>query len=242
MYVERWLKSGIFQTDGTITPTTQGTPQGGVVSPLLSNIFLHVVFDGWMNKHYPHIPFVRYADDIIVHCVSEKQAIYILNAIKLRMADCKLELHPDKTRIINFGGNNRSEKRYPKCFDFLGFTIRPKSVKCKDGTVRSIPGIFASRKSKSSMFDKFRSMNIHKLRMPIERVASLINPAVGGLINYYCKFRKDGMIEVWHQLNARLIKWAKWEMGIRWKDAIKYLRIKYKETPALFIHWQLARP
>jgi len=117
MYVERWLKAGIFQSDGTITPTLQGTPQGGVISPLLANIFLHVVFDKWMDKYHPEKPFERYADDIIVHCKTEKQALFMLRQIKVRMNACKLELHPDKTQIINLRGI--SQKKYPKGFDFL---------------------------------------------------------------------------------------------------------------------------
>ena len=112
MYVERWLKSGIFQANGTIIPTISGTPQGGVISPLLANLFLHVAFDKWMEKFHPEKPFERYADDIVVHCKSEKQSLYMLNQIKSRMQNCKLTLHPDKTKIINLRGT--SQKQYPK--------------------------------------------------------------------------------------------------------------------------------
>src|SRR6266542_3892427 len=92
-----------------------------VISPLLANIFLHVVFDKWMDKHHPEKPFERYADDIVVHCKTEKQALYVLKMIQQRMKDCKLTLHPVKTKIINLRG--KSEKKYLRSFDFLGFTI-----------------------------------------------------------------------------------------------------------------------
>jgi RNA-directed DNA polymerase len=75
LYVARWLKAGIIQKDGMYLERVSGTPQGGVASPLLANIFLHVVFDKWMEKNHPGKPFERYADDIVVHCKSEKQAL-----------------------------------------------------------------------------------------------------------------------------------------------------------------------
>jgi group II intron reverse transcriptase/maturase len=239
MYIERWLKAGTFLTDGTITPTLQGTPQGGVVSPLLANIFLHAVFDGWMEKYYPAIPFERYADDILVHCKSEKQALYILNEIKIRMEFCKLTLHPEKTRIINLRG--KSSKRYPKGIDFLGFTICPKSIRCKD-KVRAIPSIQVSRKSKKSILQKFKDMCIHKKRTTLTFIANIVNPVARGIINYYHKFQGYGMHQIWYHLNTRLLKWIKWEKGFGKRRALTYLRTKYKENPTLFVHWKLAHP
>jgi group II intron reverse transcriptase/maturase len=239
MYVERWLKAGIFLSDGTITPTRQGTPQGGVVSPLLANIFLHVVFDKWMDKYHPEKPFERYADDIVVHCKSEKQALFMLRQIKDRMRNCKLELHPEKTRIINLRGT--SQMKYPKGFDFLGFTVKPASFKFKD-KIKAIPGIFVSHKAKTAIRQKFRELNIHKWRTSLERIAQRINPIIRGVINYYLKFRLNDLREIWIQLNARLLKWIKWEKDFRKKRAINYLRAKFKENPNLFEHWRLVHP
>jgi len=239
MYVERWLQAGIFHSDGTITPTLQGTPQGGVISPLLANIFLHVVFDRWMEKYHPEKPFERYADDIVVHCKTEKQALFMLRQIKSRMNACKLELHPEKTRIINLRGI--SEKRYPKGFDFLGFTIRPAGFKFKE-KIKAVPGIFVSRKSKKSIMQKFRAMNIHKWRTTLKHIAQKINPVIRGIINYYHKFQRNDMRNVWRQLNARLLKWVKWEKDLGKKRALGYLRTGYRENPNLFEHWRLAHP
>jgi len=239
MYVERWLKAGIFQNGGTIIPTIQGTPQGGVISPLLANIFLHVVFDKWMDKHHPEKPFERYADDIVVHCKTEKQALFMLRQIKSRMSECKLTLHPEKTKLINLRG--QSENQYPKGFDFLGFTIRPAAFKCKDRII-ALPGIFVSQKSKNGIMEKVRAMNIHKRRTPLEHIAQSINPVIRGIISYYHKFQRNDMRQVWNQLNARLLKWVKWEKDFGKKKALCYLRAKYKENPALFEHWRLVHP
>ena len=239
MYIERWLKAGVVQQDGSFSATLSGTPQGGVISPLLANLFLHVVFDKWMEKHNPQKPFERYADDIVVHCKTEKQALYLLDLINKRLESCKLSLHPEKSKIVNLRGF--SEKKHPKGFDFLGFTIRPSFFKVKD-TVKIIPNIFVSQKSKNSLMEKFRKLNIHKRRTTLEEIAKMMNPILRGIINYYHKFRKNDLQNVWRQLNERLLKWVKWEKGLYKKASIRYLKTKYKERPNLFLHWLLVHP
>ena len=241
LYVERWLKAGIIQADGTFKPSLTGTPQGGVISPLLANIFLHVVFDKWMEKHHPEKPFERYADDIVVHCKTERQATFMMNQIKHRMETCKLTLHGEKSKIVNLRGF--STKKYPKGFDFLGFTIRPRAYTTKgSGKVKSIPSICVSQKSKTSILEKFKSMNLHKRRKPLEEVAKAINPVLRGIITYYHHFWKDDMRMVWNQLNARLLKWVKWEKDLYKMASVRYLKTKYKERPNLFAHWLLVYP
>jgi RNA-directed DNA polymerase len=100
LYVGRWLRAPVERSDGTLMERTKGTPQGGVVSPLLCNLFLHYAFDLWMQRKYPGVRFERYADDAIVHCRSEEEAQSVLEAIRGRLAECGLELHPEKTRIV----------------------------------------------------------------------------------------------------------------------------------------------
>jgi RNA-directed DNA polymerase len=241
MYVERWLKAGVLQQDGKLKATLTGTPQGGVISPLLANIFLHVVFDNWMTKNHPEKPFERYADDIVVHCKTEKQALFMLKQIQNRMQACKLEMHSGKTKIVHIRGY--AEKKYPKGYDFLGFTIQPSSYKHPNKEeVKTIPSVFVSRKSKSNILAKFKSLQIHKKRKTLEEVAKDLNPMIRGIINYYHKFRKSDMREVWWQLNNRLLKWVKWEKGLYKKASVNYLKTKYKERPMLFLHWQLVCP
>ena len=239
MYIERWLKAGILQEDGQQTDRQTGTPQGGVISPLLANIFLHVVFDKWMEKNHPEKPFERYADDIIVHCKTEKQAKFVKAIIEKRMNACKLQLHPEKTKIVHFRG--ASQKKYPRSLDFLGFTLRIQMVKTKAGLKLMTTSVI-SRKSKSSALAKFRSMKIHKMRISIEGVSTILRPVIRGIINYYCKFWTGHTFGLWHQLNIRLIKWVKWEKNFSIRAAIRWLKEKYKSRPDLFPHWSLVHP
>jgi len=239
MYVERWLKAGVVQKEGHFKQSLTGTPQGGVISPLLANIFLHVVFDKWMEKYHPEKPFERYADDIVVHCKTEKQAKFMLRQIKMRMGACKLELHNEKSKIVNLRGF--SGTKYPRGVDFLGFTIRPRVFKGKNGA-KSIPCICVSQKSKTQIMQKFKILNIHKRRKTLEEIAKEINSILRGIITYYHKFWEGDMRIVWNQLNTRLLKWIKWEKGLYKKSSVRYLKAKYRENPKLFAHWSLVYP
>lgn len=239
LYIRRWLKSGIVQENGERINRLTGTPQGGVISPLLANIFMHVCFDKWMEKHHPEKPFERYADDVVVHCKTEKQAKFVLRQISKRLHNCKLVLHPEKTKIVNLRGT--SEKKYAKRFDFLGFSIKPNWCHIK-GKMMLVPSIFISSKSEGSILAKFKAMNIHKRRKPLEELAIEIRPVLRGIINYYCKFSKGHMRYVFNRLNTRLIKWVKWEKGFAKLKAVKWLQKKYKENPGLFPHWALVHP
>jgi group II intron reverse transcriptase/maturase len=239
MYVTRWLKAGVLKTDGTLTNREVGTPQGGVISPLLSNIYLHVVFDKWMEKNHPEKPFERYADDVIVHCKTEKQAIFVKTMIDKRMTKCKLQLHPGKTKIVNLRGT--TEKHYPRKLDFLGFSIRLQMVTTKAGR-KLMPTIVISQKSKSGIMEKLRQLKIHKMRTSIEAVSRKLSPIIRGLMNYYCKFWSGHTRIIWHYLNLRLSKWVRWEKGLSTRVAVKWLTEKYRAKPGLFPHWELVHP
>lgn len=239
MYIKRWLSSGILQKDGIRIDRLTGTPQGGVISPLLSNIFLHVVFDIWMEKYHPEKPFERYADDIVVHCMTEKQALFVKSVIQKRMKECKLCLHPEKTKIVNFRGE--SDRKYPRSLDFLGFTLRLQMVKTKIGQ-KLMTTCVISKKSKSSILARFRSLKIYKMRTSIEMVSAKLKPILRGIINYYCKFWSGHTHALWRQLNDRLVKWVKWEKGMSVRAAIRWLKGMYKKQPGLFPHWKLVSP
>lgn len=211
----------------------------GVISPLLANIFLHVVFDKWMEKNHPEKPFERYADDIIVHCKTEKQALFVKAVIQKRMKDCKLQLHPDKTKIVNFRGI--TENKYPRSLAFLGFSIRLQMVQTKIGGKLMTTSVI-SRKSKSSILEKLRMMKIHKMRTNIEGVSAKLSPIIRGLINYYCKFWSGHTHSIWHQVNVRLVKWGRWEKGLSTRATLRWLKDKYKRQPGLFPHWELVHP
>ena len=238
MYVSRWLKAGIM-AEGEFVGTNVGTPQGGVVSPLLANLYLHVTFDEWMRRFHPEKPFERYADDVVVHCKTEKQAQFMLRQISQRMKSCYLELHPIKTKIVNLRG--WSSTKYPRKYDFLGFTIKA-SMQTIKGRGMLLPGTFVSIKSRTAILGKFRELAIHKWRKPIQEIARRLNPVVRGLLNYYHKLRGESMREVWNQLNHRLLKWVKWEKGLYKMAAVRWLKRQYKTCPGLFAHWKLVQP
>jgi hypothetical protein len=239
MYTERWLKASVLKTDGSLKINETGTPQGGVISPLLANIFLDVVFDRWMGKHHPEKPFERYADDLVIHCKTHKQAMYLLKVIKQRFKDCGLEVHPQKTRIVNMRGI--TDEKHPRSFDFLGFTFKPIQARVKQGRKLMITS-FISNKSISALLDKFSKMKLHKRRGSIEGLAKLLNPITRGVINYYCKVWSNHTRIVWNKLNRSLWKWVKWEKGLYAYQAVKWLKMKYRENPNLFYHWRIVHP
>ena len=239
LYIERWLKAGIIKVDGSYIDRTTGTPQGGVISPLLANIFLHVAFDKWMEKNFPNKPFERYADDIVVHCKTDKQARFVLSQISKRLSACKLSVHPVKTKIVNLCGI--TDKKFPRGLDFLGFTLRPAWSRTSKG-FRLMPTTFMSKKSMTSVLEKFRQLKIHKWRKSIAELAVALNPIIRGVMNYYCKFWSTHTLYVWKQINERLLKWVQWEKGLYKMKAIRWLKMKYSEKPNLFQHWQLVHP
>lgn len=239
LYVRRWLQSGIVQENGEQIDRLTGTPQGGVISPLLANIFMHICFDKWMDKYHPEKPFERYADDVVVHCKTEKQAQFVLKQISERLINCKLTLHPVKTKIVNLRGH--SVLKYPKSYDFLGFTIKPQWCKLKTKS-KLMPSIFISRKSEISILEKFRKMQIHKRRSDVSVLAAELRPVIQGIINYYGKFSVGHLRFIWNQLNKRLMKWVQWEKGLYVMASVRWLKRKYKEKPDLFPHWLLVHP
>jgi len=251
MYVERWLKVSIVDADGTVTERTKGTPQGGVISPILANMFLHVVFDAWMEKHYANtkyctIRWERYADDIIVHCKNETEARYIKNRIRERFTECKLELHPDKTKIVYCKQSNRRGGYKDNKFDFLGFTFKPVSVYGKDennrgqiwlGYVTSI-----SLKASKRLIHQIMKWKIHRAtRAEITDLANQKAKVIRGWINYYGRFRIYCMRPVFQALNTRLVRWVmnKYKRYRRRKfQARQFLFEICNSYPALFEHYK----
>jgi RNA-directed DNA polymerase len=133
LYIERWLKAPVQMSDGTRVNREKGTPQGGVVSPLLANLFLHYTVDVWMQRYHPDIPFERYADDAVCHCRSEDQAQRLRQELEQRFAACWLELHPQKTQIVYCKDDERRGTYPHEWFDFLGYTFRPRRSKNRWG-------------------------------------------------------------------------------------------------------------
>ena len=242
LYVERWLKAPVVDENGIERPREKGTPQGGVISPLLANIFLHHAFDGWMRQNYPRIPFERYADDIVVHCRTKSQAQFIKQTTEERLRRCKLELHPDKTKIVYCKDGNRPDDYSNTSFDFLGYTFRPRTSKNSRGEcfVSFSPAISAkaAKRIRAAMGEWCIH---HKTYRNLEEIAQRVNPMVQGWIAYYGKFRKSALYAVFRCLNQRLVKWAqrKYKMHAHQRRAWQWLRRIARRQPTLFAHWQL---
>jgi group II intron reverse transcriptase/maturase len=245
LYILRWLKAPFANENGEVVERTKGTPQGGAISPLLANLFLHYVFDVWMQKNFPNCPFERFADDAVIHCKTEQEALDVLKQLDLRMKECKLELHPDKTHIVYCKDSNR-RKKYPNTsFDFLGYTFRSRRVKTQGKIWTSfLPAV--SRKSQASLREKIKALNVHRRTgLEIGGLAKKINPVVGGWINYFKEFYKSEMAYNMLCLNRRLCKWVmrKYKSkGMNTTKAWKLLETAYRKNSVLFAHWKLGWP
>lgn len=248
IYVKRWLKAAVMKEDGKLEERTKGTPQGGVISPLLANLFLHVSFDKWFERRFPTLSYERYADDVVVHCHSQQQARYVLDMIHNRMAECKLELHPEKTKIVYCKRNYRKKlpfKPEHTSFDFLGFTFRPRTVKTKGGKFITgfRPGI--SNKSRSKIWTTMRELNLHRIvRATIDQLGLVkyLNLKIRGWINYYGKYRLSDLRNVFRVLNQRLLRWVKNKYKRFRKSSSKarqWLRNVANSYPYLFEHWKM---
>lgn len=242
LYISRWLKAPFMTRQGNTIERTSGTPQGGVISPVLANMFLHYTFDLWMQRKYPNAPFERYADDAVIHCRTEKQAEEIKNALGRRMAECKLELHPLKTRIAYCKDEDRTKDYEVTEFDFLGYTFKTVWMKCRDGKMRNNFVASVSKKSAKSFRGKIKEMELHKKTgSKIEMIAEVINPTVRGWINYFSKFNASAMKLSLECVDRRLVKWAMCKYrhfrGHRCR-AERWLSDVKKREPNLFAHWK----
>lgn len=245
LYVKRWLEASVQKKDGKIHPRSKGTPQGGVISPLLANIFLHVVFDKWIEKHHSEVKFERYADDIIIHCQNFKQAMRTLEAVKARFKQCKLQIKEGKSNIVYC---KRNQKKHPPfkvhyvTFDFLGFTFKPRMVKGYFGNFHLgfTPSI--SRRNQKRINQILFKLKLHRMvHLRLSDLAGIIADRLRGWIYYYGKVRMSELHYVFRFLNMRLAKWVrnKYRRFRRkhWFFAYKWLQETAKHYPNLFVHW-----
>lgn len=183
LYLQRWLEAPVSMPDGTLVERKRGTPQGAVVSPCLANLFLHYVFDTWMRRKYPDIPFERYADDAICHCRSEARARDLRQALEIRFAECELRLHPEKTKIVYCKDANRSEDYPEQSFDFLGYTFRPRMANNHRGErfVAFLPAV--SKTAGKRMRLGVRRWRLHRRNdLSLEDVAVWVRPVLTGWV------------------------------------------------------------
>jgi RNA-directed DNA polymerase len=243
LYIKRWLNAPVFTASGaTIQKQGKGTPQGGVISPLLANLFLHYALDKWLEKKDASIAFTRYADDVIVHCKSKVQAEELLKALELRMKSVGLELHPEKTKIVYCRDYRRKGKHPTVKFDFLGFSFQPRTAHSKKtGKLFIGYDCAISISSRKRIADKLEELGVSTLTFKsIVGVAQYLNPMIRGWVRYYGKFKMYELTRVFRLLSARLVRWAR-KRYKRYKTSIrkgyKWLANVRKQYPTLFYHW-----
>jgi len=247
LYITRWLNMPVLTKSGKLVEKQgKGTPQGGVISPLLANLFLHYAFDKWLETTGNTVKFVRYADDAIIHCRSKSHAEYILKELQLRMQECRLELHPEKTKLVYCRDYRRRGKHPVVKFDFLGYSFQPRTNKSKR-TGRLFLGFDCaiSIGSRKKIADKLgdKEMDFFSLSFKsIVGIAQKLNPFIRGWVNYYGKFRGYELSRVFYLLRCRLVRWVR-KRYKRYKTSLtracKWLDRVRKQYPYLFYHWQL---
>jgi len=243
LYAERWLKARVQQKDGSILRRVKGTPQGGVISPLFANLYLHDGFDTWMDEENPQNPFERYADDIVIHCSSKEEAEQLLEKLKARMQQYELELHPEKTKIVYCKNYLRNEKHDNNSFTFLSYSFQPRTVKDKFGRQKRLVVFNAaiSQQAKASIREKLREvLPAQWSSQTLSWFAQKLNPKIRGWINYYAKFNQHKAYDVFYYLNELIRQWLKNKYKIRSKSGLyeKYRKIQ-SANASLFYHWQL---
>ena len=227
LYVERWLRAPVQHVDGRLEERTKGSPQGSVISPLLSNLFMHYAFDEWLRRNFPDAQFARYADDAVVHARSLSEAERWLDAIRHRLAECGLELHPEKTKIVYCKDDDRRGDHEHTKFDFLGYTFRSRRAKNRWGKlfISFLPGV--SAKAANSIRGTIRSWRIGATRnnQSLEEIAQFVNPYVRGWVNYYARFYPSALTPVLRSLERSLVYWVR----------RKFKRFRYHQRQA--VHW-----
>lgn len=244
LYIERWLVAPFETAEGIRVPRECGTPQGGVVSPLLMNLFMHYAFDLWMQRNSPNCPFARYADDAVVHCRSRKQAEHVMRSIASRLAECGLTMHPEKSKVVYCKDSNRTEQHPHVSFTFLGFTFRPRRAYSKHGQFFTsfLPG--ASDDALRRMRQAVRRWRLNRqTHVTLADVARLYNPVIRGWWQYYGAFYRTAMLGIFQHIDRALARWARRKykaLHRRKRASAEWLDKMQAAAPPLFHHWRVA--
>jgi RNA-directed DNA polymerase len=241
LYIERSLKTPMLMPEGTERERTCGTPQGGVISAILANIFMHYAFDHWMTSTWPQKRWVRYADDGLIHCHTLQEAEHILEQLQHRMSECHLEVHPEKTRIVYCKDDNRPGDHEHTSFVFLGYAFRARAVRTRKG--KYFTG-FTPAVSKDAIISLRAKINKYRklTNLSITELAQILNPIIRGWANYFCHYTPSAVYSVLSQVNLSLARWVmkkykrfkrKLMAALRWLGAIA------QSSPELFAHWKM---
>jgi len=242
LYCKRWLKAPVMKMNGElVTERTKGTPQGGVISPLLSNLYLHEVFDTWIQETITGVEFERYADDIVIHTWSMKQSEYVLDKLRRRLKEYGLDLSEEKTKIVHCNKpirNRNAPKDTPVSFDFLGFTFKPRLNKNANGGLFWGFGPGVSQKNMKRMNAELKPLH-RRTYLTVYQLAAHLAPMLNGWIRYFGQFRKSALSPLFYGLNDRLAKWVarKYKLTSKWASIAWLIRLS-KMQPTLFVHWK----
>jgi len=243
LYIERWLTASM-EKEGTLMERTRGTPQGGVISPILSNLFLHYAFDLWMTRTHPGLPWCRYADDGLVHCRSEREAEALKAELQDRLAECGLEMHPIKTKIV-YCRDGKRKGGYPNvAFDFLGYQFRPRMVRSSRNNelfCSFTPAVSPS--ALKAMRSTVRDLDIRqRTQRSLGDIARMLNPLLRGWIGFYGRYNRAALETMLRHVNLTLVAWAmrkfKRFQG-RKVRAARFLEKLVRIQPAMFEHWRI---
>ena len=244
LYIERWLRAPMVLEDGTTKERSCGTPQGGVVSPILANLFMHYAFDVWMTRTHPELPWCRYADDGLVHCRTEQEAETLKVALQARLAECHLEMHPTKTKIVYCKDGKRKGK-YPNVkFDFLGYCFRPRRVRrLRDNSLFGGFNPAVSSSAMKAMRETIRDLNLRRqTQLSLQDIAQQLNPLLRGWIAYYGRYAPSALYPLLRYVNQTLVAWVmrKFKRFKRHKvQASQFLQRLATECVDLFVHWRI---
>ena len=243
LYIERWLKAPAQDEHGHLTPRNKGTPQGGVISPLLANLFLHYAFDQWMARQHPDLPFERYADDAIVHCRTREEAERLREEITRRLAECELELNAQKTKIVYCKDDDRRGNHEHEKFTFLGYEFRPRRAKNYRGKffISFLPAV--SDKAAKKIREEVRGWKLHlRSDKTLNDLARMFNPMIRGWVQYYGKYYRSMLYPVLRPLDRILVRWAcrKYKkLRGHHRRAAQWLRRIAQRDGKLWAHWQI---
>jgi RNA-directed DNA polymerase len=242
LYVKRWLKAPIRMLDGRLEERDRGTPQGSAVSPVLANLFMHYAFDSWLEREFPTVEFERFADDAVVHCVTERQAQEVRAALSERLESVGLRLHPDKTKVVYCKDRKRHLEYAQTSFTFLGYTFRAKKAPTRDG--KSMFAAFLPAISTAALKGKgcdIRRWKLHlRTTLDLADLAEWMNPVIRGWMNYYGKFYRTEMFVLLRRINTYLVRWArrKFKRLRAFKRAKRWWNGLMKRQPKMFAHWE----
>jgi len=215
-HIKKWLWAGVLE-NGVVQVSEAGTPQGGSISPLLANIYLHYALDnwaaGWQRNHaLGYVKIIRYADDVVVCFQYRADAERFLAEVRVRLARFHLELHPEKTRLLNFGRfaaedrEKRGEKK-PETFNFLGFT----HICSKNRNGRFCVQRISQRKKVQAKLKEIKQTLRRRINFPLPDIGKWLSQVLSGHYQYYgvprnirsLKYFRQAIVTLWKKMMSR---------------------------------------